>query len=119
METQFKHLALGARFSLLCYSSQIFVKLSETTCVEFNKNETITCFNKPKVNEIHPNWNVMARDSYGYGYTYHCFPKTAYQEGYDAYCLSPLSCNNPYPKNSQAWKDYHEGYSDADWDDCE
>jgi hypothetical protein len=116
MNILFKSLSLGARFSDPEILSKTYVKLSASTAVEFHKNESIVCFNKPLIVAIWPDFHVTIRESYVD--TNHEYPMPAYDEGYRAYMRNP-HLNNPYEEGSDAHRDWNEGFCDADWDDCE
>jgi hypothetical protein len=117
METQFKHLSLGARFSFIGQLDKTFVKLNNIQVVEWDSNEVIKCFKSPYVSVIaHPEVIVEVRERYPET-NYHEFPKTAYKEGYDHYIVHPRWSDNPYTKDSQEFLDFQRGYLDADWED--
>lgn len=116
METQFKYLSLGARFSFGQLES-IFVKLNKIQVVRWNPHEVIQCFESPHVFEIaHPDTVVVVRERYP-EHNHHEFPKTAYQEGYHHYIVHPRWSDNPYTKGSQDYNEFARGYFDADWED--
>jgi len=117
MEAQFKHIALGTRISLLGDTKKTFVKLSDTTLVEFI-NEAVVCFNKSIVHTVHPNWVFLIRENFNHG-TYHEFPKTAFQEGQEFYWKNPHDWKNPYEEGTQEHVDWGNGYGDSYDGDCE
>ncbi len=117
METQFKYLSLGTRFSDPELLGKIYVKLSSSTAIEFHKDEPVVCFNKSSIVGIWPDFNVMIRETYTEK-TNHQFPKTVHQEAIESY-YSYGGYNNPYEEGTSAHKEFEEAWHDADWDDCE
>lgn len=120
MNVKFKHLALGARFRYPEDYIRVFVKLSHKGDIaEWNNDECIICHEKQVILPINPETDVHLYDQYSWK-TDHVFPKTAHQEGVDAYYSYKIKCHeNPYEEGSQAYNDWDDGWNEADWDDCE
>jgi hypothetical protein len=117
MNIQFKFLSLGARFSVIEDSRIIYVKLSKDEFIRFD--EHVVCYDKQVVNKFIEDVLVSVREP-THCKTYHHYPKTAKQEGYDYYMYHPNRYrDNPYEEGTQAYEDWEEGWDDADWDDCE
>jgi len=115
MQILFKHLSLGTRFSVIDDSRIIYVKLSKDEFIRFN--ELVVCYDKQVVYKFIEDVLVSVREPTCCR-TYHEYPKTAYQEGYDAYSRKHR-CENPYEEGTKEHEDWDEGYSTSDWDDCE
>lgn len=117
METQFKYLSIGTRFSYIGFFDTTMVKISDNEFILWK--ESIVCFDKTVVlplSDVNMLVVIRERDPYG---TYHEYPKTAFQEGYLAYMKHPRSCNNPYVEGTKEYADWDDGWSESDWDDCE
>ena len=117
METQFKHLSLGARFSFIGQYDKTFVKLTNIQVVEWIPHEVVRCFETPLVFEIaHPEFVVSIRERYC-DKNNHLFPRTTYVEGYEHYVVHPKWSDNPYTKGSMEYIGFANGYLDAEWED--
>jgi hypothetical protein len=116
METQFKYLSLGTRFSDPELSGRTYVKLSASTAVEFK--DAVVCFDKPFIVAIWPDFHVVVREKFNEK-TYHDFPKTTFQEGQEFYWENPRRWENPYEEGTPEHQGWDDGYEDAYDGDCE